>query len=267
METAIFEYPLAWLTASFFAMPRLLAMFSVIPLFNKQALPGLLRIGVAFSFAIFVIPSLESQALSISRSGSTVLMLSIKEVVIGFLMGFLIAIPIWAIDIVGVYVDNQRGAGIASTINPMTGHDSSPLGELFSQAGIVLLLISGGMVLILSIVFESYLIWPVFQLMPKLSPETPVVLLDLMDKLMLLAVLLSAPVIFSMFLAELGLGLVSRFVPQLQVFFLAMPVKSALAFFIFSIYTGLLMQYTQAEIVDLGVSVLATLKSVFLPLP
>lgn len=263
MENSIIEYPYSWLTATFFSMPRLLAMFSMLPMFGRQALPGVLRIGVAFSIGLFEIPILQEQALTIARSGSLVFAIMIKEALIGFVLGFIIALPLWALDIMGAYVDNQRGASIAASINPLTGHDTSPLGELFSQAGVVFLLISGGMFLILSAVYDSFLIWPVFELLPKFSQETPTLLLGQMDRLMSIAVLLGAPVIFSMFLAEIGLGMVSRFVPQLQVFFLAMPVKSGLAMFVFAVYTTTLFGYAGVEMDNIGQRALQTMQAIF----
>lgn len=263
MEKETVQYISSWLTASYVAMPRIVAVFSVIPLFNRQAIPGLLRVGVAFSIALFIIPSLEVDVFTTTRTVTTLLLILLKELVIGLMIGFIISLPLWALDITGVYVDNQRGASIASTINPLTGHDSSPLGELFSQAGIVLLLISGGMSMILKIIYDSYLLWPVFTLLPSFSDQMPIVILDLMDRLMRLALLFSAPVIFSMFLAEVALGLVSRFVPQLQVFFLAMPIKSGIAIFVFSIYTATLMNYVGAELAELPIQVLGSLKAMF----
>jgi type III secretion protein T len=263
MEKEIYQFGFSWLTASYFAMPRLLAIFSVIPLFNRQALPGLLRVGVAFSIAIFVIPLIEPDVINTNRASAAILFILLKEMIIGLLIGFMISLPLWALDITGVYVDNQRGASIASSINPLTGHDSSPLGELFTQAGIVLLLISGGMMMILKIIYDSYVLWPVFALMPSFTDQMPILLLDLMDRLMRLAVLFSAPVIFSMFLAEIALGLVSRFVPQLQVFFLAMPIKSGIAIFVFAIYTATLMNYVNVELVALPVQVISTLQAIF----
>jgi type III secretion protein T len=263
MEAALVEYPFPWLTAIFFSMPRLLAMFSVLPMFNRQALPGLLRIGVAFAMGVFMVPSLSIDALSTVRNSGTVMIILMKEAGIGFLIGFIIALPLWAMDIMGAYVDNQRGASIAATINPLTGHDTSPLGELFSMASMTLLLISGGMFLILDIVYESYRLWPVLEMMPRFSSEMPAELLHLMDRLMRMAVLFSAPVIFVMFLAEVGLGLVSRFVPQLQVFFLAMPIKSALAIFMFSVYTAILFGYFGKELAGLKSTVLPSIKAMF----
>ncbi|KDB64396.1 bacterial export protein, family 1 domain protein, partial [Bordetella bronchiseptica B18-5 (C3)] len=55
--------------------------------------------------------------------------------------------------------------------------------------------------------------------------------------------LLASPAIVAMFLAELGLALISRFAPQLQVFFLALPVKSALVLLVLVLYMATLFQY------------------------
>lgn len=263
MEKGIIEFPAAWMSAIFMAMPRILAIFSILPMFSRQALPGLLRVGVAFSVAIFIVPSLVGESISSSFSAVYTMGIILKEVMIGFVLGFLIALPLWAFDIMGAYVDNQRGASIASTINPLTGHDTSPLGELFSQAAVTFLLISGGYILILNVIFDSFSLWPVYTLLPKFSSETPMILLSQMDRLMSMAVLFSAPIIFAMFLAEFGLGLISRFVPQLQVFFMAMPIKSALAMFMFAIYTVALFGYAADEFEPIGKTAILILSSIF----
>ena len=78
------------------------------------------------------------------------------------------------------------------------------------------------------------------------------------------AMWVSVPVIFAMFLAELALGMVSRFVPQLQVFFLAMPLKSAIAFFILSVYMANLMGNLSHEIDAMYEIVLSVVKSIFI---
>jgi type III secretion protein T len=57
---------------------------------------------------------------------------------------------------------------------------------------------------------------------------------------MRLVVLFSAPVLIMMLLAEIGLALASRFTPQLQVFFLAMPIKTGIALFVLVLYIGIL---------------------------
>jgi type III secretion protein T len=69
---------------------------------------------------------------------------------------------------------------------------------------------------------------------------------------MVLALLLAAPMLLAMFFAELGLALISRFAPQLQVFFLAMPIKSALGLFVMIVYAGTLFNYSLDPIRELA---------------
>ena len=256
------NWPFPELIAFSFALPRMLAVFSVLPMFNRQALPGMLRIGVAGGLSIFLVPSLIDPAMAIDRSTGQIMLICFKEALIGFLLGFIIAIPVWAFEIMGAYIDNQRGASIAQTLNPLTGHDSSPLGDLFSQTIVILLFVTGGFLLIISAIQDSYRLWPVFGMLPDLNAATPEFLLSLADRMMRLAIIMSAPVMFAMFLAEIGLAIVSRFVPQLQVFFLAMPIKSAIAIFIFSIYIALLFDYSIDSVRNIGSAALQDLMTI-----
>ena len=77
-------------------------------------------------------------------------------------------------------------------------------------------------------------------------------MLQQLDQLMHMAVLLAAPVLVAMFLAEFGLALVSRFAPQLQVFFMAMPIKSALAVLVLMLYAATLFEYSGDQIAKIG---------------
>jgi type III secretion protein T len=99
--------------------------------------------------------------------------------------------------------------------------------------------------------------------LPSFSDQTPALLLGQLDRLVMLAVLLSAPVIFAMFLAEVGLAIVSRFVPQLQVFFMAMPIKSAIAMYVFAIYSSTLLGYISTEMLSFPTTVSGLLKAIF----
>jgi type III secretion protein T len=66
-----------------------------------------------------------------------------------------------------------------------------------------------------------------------------------------------------MFLAEVGLAIVSRFVPQLQVFFMAMPIKSAIAMYVFAVYSATLLGYISNEVTGFPNAVSGVLKSIF----
>jgi len=248
---ALFYNAHDFLLALSFAQPRTIAMLAVLPIFQQQMVPGMLRLGVAAGVSLIVAPALIPHVHG-DHSAMYLMVVLCKEAFIGFVLGFALALPFWAFEAVGFFIDNQRGASIAATLNPLTGNDSSPLGILFNQAFIVFFLITGGFLLVLGLLYDSFRLWPVFDWTPTLSPDTVPLLLAQLDRLMSLCMLYGAPVIVAMFLAELGLALVSRFVPQLQVFFLAMPIKSALALLVLIIYAATLFDLGRGTIDDLA---------------
>ena len=232
-----FFWALAW------TQPRILGLFIAIPVFHAELMPTMLRMGVAAVLGLIVAPRLAPELAAADLGLGTMLVLVGKEAFVGFVLGCLLAVPFWAFEAVGFLVDNQRGASIASTLNPLTGNDSSPLGILFNQAFIVFFLVSGAFLVMLDVLYGSFRLWPVLTWMPTLRPESIPFFLQEILGLLRLALLLAAPAIVAMLLAEIGLALVSLVVPQLQVFFLAMPIKSALVFLVLVVYMGTLFEY------------------------
>jgi type III secretion protein T len=240
-----FFLALAW------TQPRILGLFALVPIFPKGVLPGILRMGLAAGLGVVVAPSLMNAVDTAQWDKGEVIFLLVKEAFVGLTLGFLISVPFWAFEAMGFVVDNQRGASISGTLNPLTSDDSSPLGILFSQAFIVFFFISGGFLLMLETLYGSFRIWNVFAWTPTFRAESISLLIAQLSQLVVLMLLMASPMIVAMLLAEMGLALVSRFVPQLQVFFLAMPIKSALAFLVLVLYVGVLFDYAQALVGDL----------------
>ncbi|SDG75182.1 type III secretion system export apparatus subunit SctT [Propionivibrio dicarboxylicus] len=248
--SGIVEQTRTFLIALLLTQPRILALFIAVPLFNRQLLPGMLRFALAAGLGAPVAPALMSSLAATDPGASQVLICVVKEVGVGFVLGYLIAVPFWAFEAVGFLIDNQRGASISATLNPLTGNDSSPLGILFNQAFIVFFLTGGGVTMMLQVLYDSFRIWDVFAWMPSLRSESMPLLLDEFTRIVRLGLLFSAPAIVAMFLAEIGLALISRFVPQLDVFFLAMPIKSGLAMLVLLVYLPTLFYYAGESLAD-----------------
>jgi len=223
--------------------PRLLAMCSMLPLFNRQLLPGLLRYAICAALGLVLVPMLMPRYAELDLGTIGLLLLMTKEVFVGLVLGFMVALPFWIFEAVGFVIDNQRGASLGAVINPATGNDSSPLGILFNQAFLVFFLVGGGFTLMLSLLYDSFRLWDLWSWAPTLRADSIPLMLDQLSRFMRLVLLFAAPAIVAMFLAELGLALVSRFTPQLQVFFLAMPIKSALALLVLVLYMSTLFEY------------------------
>ena len=141
---------------------------------------------------------------------------------------------------------------MASIMNPFSGAETSPLGILFSQAFIAIIMTSGLFLLMLKNVFLSYKAWPVFSYFPKINMDATVFFLNQFDMIVSLSMWLAAPIIISMFITEFGIALISRSAPQLNVFILAMPIKSGVAAAILVIYVGTVMILSRKHMMGMG---------------
>lgn len=229
-------------------LPRILAVFAVLPFMSRELFPGLVRRSIVISFSLVLFPSLSSGLVAGALSSPALLAaVVVKEAVLGLLIGYLAGVIFWVAESVGYFIDNQRGATIASVFNPLSGTQTSPVGSLLFQMTTVLFFTGGGFLLLLSAVFESYRIWPVFSFFPSFGTGFSGFFLEQTDRIMRLTVLLGGPVIIALFASELGLGLISRFAPQLNVFFLSMPVKSGIAVLLLVLYLGFLVSFFREE--------------------
>lgn len=231
-----------------YALPRILGLFVLMPFLSRQILPGMLRMGVAVSLSLMVVPTVLPLAAGTGDDALTIISVVVKETAIGFVLGFFVAALFWGVEAIGFFIDNQRGATMSSSMNPFTGVDTSPLGILLNQAVTVFFFSSGGFLLLLGGLYASYVLWPVASFWPDFRLADAVTFLGQLDRLMYVGIVLASPAILAMFLSELGLALVSRFAPQLQVFFLAMPIKSAVGILVLVVYMAFLFDYIGPEL-------------------
>ena len=164
-----------------------------------------------------------------------------KEALLGAAIGFFAAVPFWIAENVGNFIDNQRGATMGEVYSPLNGSQVSTTGIFFTQLVSTIFFVGGAVFIFLGALYKSYLLWPVFGSWGSLSPNTATVTLGALDGMLKTTVVISAPVIILMFLATLGLGFVNRTAPQLNVFFLSMPIKSALGIAMLIIYLPFIM--------------------------
>ena len=228
---------------------RLLPMFLLLPFFNRNFVPRIGALGVAAAVGLIVVPVIPQSL--VTGWDVSLIFLVFKEAFIGLVLGYVCAIPFWVTEGVGFIVDNQRGASMAATINPLTGSDSSPTGMLLGMAFITYFFSVGGMTLLFEIVYDSYRLWPVERFWPMIDLQSGTMLFQLLNRLMTLVLILVSPVLLLMFLIEIGLALVSRFAPQLQVFFLAMPIKSAVGLFVLIVFASTLFDFGGQMLSDL----------------
>ncbi|UWU17097.1 type III secretion system export apparatus subunit SctT (plasmid) [Rhizobium sullae] len=247
--SALFDtiYPI--LAGTAIAMARALGMIVVTPAFVRLGLTGLIRSGVAIAIALPLIPSFTA-TLAEGQGLSTLMVtgLILKEIIIGVILGVVLGIPFWAAEVAGDLVDLQRGSTSAQLVDPLQATETSIAGTFFVLALVALFFKSGGFSLLADTFYRSYEIWPVTSFSPTLGSGAAMAVLAILDRIMQTGVLLIAPIVLALLIADLMLAYLSRMSPQLHVFDLSLAVKNLIFAVLIVLYLNYLLQYMVAEL-------------------
>lgn len=234
---------------------RLLTFFSLISFMSGAVVPGQLRFSLATLLAFFVYPAFAG--LQAPEPGAQfflwLLCVLVKELLVGFLLAYTANVVFWAMLSVGFVMDNQRGAGMAQATDPASGESTSLFGGFLHQATIYIFFSSGAFLQMLLLLLFSYGVCPPdFELASGAREGIPVFLLGQFFRLMVMIVVFAAPIMLICLLSDVSLGIVNRFSPQLNVFFLSMPIKSALGLLMIMLYMGTLLPLVGRELFSLN---------------
>jgi type III secretion protein T len=223
------------------ALPRLLAAFLVLPYFAGTAISGAVRNGLVLALAAFVAPAVPVATLP--GAGPWLLIVG-KETLIGLLLGLGFGVFVWALQCVGELIDFQSGTGNAAFFDPLAGHEIGPTGDLLFRLVVTLFVSAGGLLGLVGALFDSYRLWPVASYFPDVGAVLQAFAIREGDAILAWITKLAAPVIFVLVLVDLGVGLVGRAAPQLNVFTVAQPLKGLLAILVLAlvlhiVYAGL----------------------------
>jgi type III secretion protein T len=226
-----------YLLAASFAFSRILGVMIVMPSFTRLGVTTVVRSGIALTLSLPLVPMLVGSLATGRLSVATMGALLFKETAVGILVGLVLGVPLWAAEAAGDIVDLQRGASLTSLFDPEGTNESSVAGTLLGLAMVAVYYGSGGLFVTLRTLYDSYGIWPIDRFLPLSGPDAGLLLLRLLDDVATMGLMLVAPIVICLFLADILLALVSRAAPHLNVFALSLAVKN-LAFAILMVLYG-----------------------------
>lgn len=224
------------------SLPRLIGIFVLIPLFGKRTVRGIVRNEFILVLAAFVYPIAAAGAQHEVLVPLSYVLIAIKEALIGVTLGFFLGTAFWVAENVGYLIDLQSGTQNATVFDPVHEHEEGPTAVFMLQLVIALVLSGGGLLTILEIVLESFRVWPIYEATPRWNEAFKSSVSSRADSLFSATLRFAAPMIILLLLIEFGLGLINRFADQLDVYSLAMPVKSMVAFFVLLLFLSFLYE-------------------------
>ena len=243
---------LDYLPSLLIGMARIYPCAILVPAFCFQHIRGLPRHVIVMVMALMPMPGIHAALQGEEHSALMIVGLVLKETALGVLLGVLLSMPFWLFESVGALLDNQRGALTGGQINPSLGPDATPIGHMFKQLAIFLLMVTLGLGVLTQVIWDSYLIWPATTWMPLPAADGFSVFLGLVGDTFTHMMLYAAPFIAVLLLLEFGVALLSLYSPQLQVSSLAMPVKCLAGLAFLLLYMPLLQDLIVGRMSLLG---------------
>lgn len=234
------------------AMARLVPCLLMVPAFCFKYLKGPVRYAVVAVVALVPAPGITAMLPTLGDSGLAIAGLLLKEMVLGLLLGTLLYAPFWMFASVGALLDSQRGALSGGQLNPALGPDATPLGELFQEMLIMLVMLSGGLPIITQVIWDSYSLWPPTAWLPDLGADGLNTFLEVLNHTLRHMLLYAAPFIALLLLVEAAFAIIGLYAQQLNVSVLAMPAKSMVGLVMLLIYLPTLLELGRGELVKLS---------------
>lgn len=220
---AFFDYFPAFLLV----FTRITAFFVTLPLFSYRTIPAVHKVGFAFFLGVVSFSTMNDPPV-LEFDGYYLLLVG-KETLVGLLLGLIAYIMLSAVQIAGSFIDFQMGFAIAGVIDPQTGAQNPLVGHFLYTLALLFMLSINAHHLLLDGIYYSYQYIPVDQLISFSGKGLAEFIMSRFNQMFVIAFQMSAPVVASLFLVDLALGIVARTVPQLNVFVVGLPLKIAVS--------------------------------------
>ena len=220
---------------------RIGTLFMLMPGFSERAVSVRLRLVLALMICLVLYPMVAPNYGAVPGTFAGILAAMGKEIVIAVFLGLSVKLIMAALQISSTTIAFQLGLSFAMGPDPSTGQQTVQLNTFLSTLAITLIFVTNMHYLMIAAMYDSYEIFPVDQMLPvgDIARYAGEILTDAF----IVAIKLSAPFIVYGLVFYFGLGILSRLMPQLQVFFVAMPANILVGLILFMLLLVTMMNW------------------------
>ncbi|MHB9130830.1 MAG: flagellar biosynthetic protein FliR [Armatimonadota bacterium] len=212
---------------------RIIAICFTAPVLSSPRVPLHLRAGIGIVLTLLLQPVVAPSGLEVGNSWTVFGVLLIKEVLAGLVIGYSASLILGIVQMVGEIQDKQAGFGFAGVVDPNATSGAAILGQFqMVLMWLVFFAVNGHHVLMQGIA-ESFFAVPLGSFTYTGGLTTHMV--GTVTTLIMVALKISAPVVGSVLLADLALGMLQRTAPQLNIIAVGLQMKIAIALLVISL--------------------------------
>ena len=213
------------------AFARIGAMVMLLPGFGETNIPTRTKLGIALALTLIILP-LHRNAYQVDITSMPSLgVLMVHEIIIGIVLGATARVTLSALAVAGSVVAQQLGLGFVTSVDPTQGEQGAMIGNFLTLLGLTLLFATDMHHLVIAALSDSYKIFAPGELMP--SGDIAALATQAFAAAFKIGVQLASPFIVFGLVFNVGLGLLARMMPQMQVYFVGVPLSIMIGFLIF----------------------------------
>ena len=203
---------------------RLGAMVMLMPGFGEQGIPMRIRLVIAVMLTLVMLPLHQNAyALDLAQGFAPIVGLLIKEIIVGVVLGLAGRLTISALQVAGVVIAQELGLGFASTVDPSQQEQGVVVSSFLTMAGIAMIFATDLHHLVIGALEQSYRIFAPGAALP-VDDFTQLILIATAGAFKVGAQMAAPFLVFGL-LFNVGLGVLARLMPQIQIFFIGLPAS------------------------------------------
>lgn len=202
---------------------RMTGLFVVAPIFGRRNIPAYFKIGFSFFTSLILVNTAAVQQVQYGESLLEYALLVIKEFLIGLSMGFVAYLSYNAIYIAGELIDMQIGFGMVNVMDPMSNIQVPITSNFYFITGMLVFLVINGHHMLIKALYDSFASCP-----PGKAVFGPGIydnISELFGTVLATGFKMAAPVVATVLIIDIALGIISKMVPQMNIFVVGMPFK------------------------------------------
>lgn len=187
-----------------------------------------------------------------------IIILVVREVILGLTMGFLTRFFFLVVTMAGDLITTSIGLGAAQMFNPLMGHTGSSMEQFMTLIGTVVFLAVNGHHLVISALAHSFEVIPVTGMAIKHEVFQELAMMG--QTLLLITIKIAAPIMISILLANMAMGILGRAVPQINVLVTSMPVTLMIGFGVLFVCLPLMVSEMNIVLDQMATRLLSAMK-------
>ncbi len=218
-------------------MVRMFAMFAVAPMFSSGVIPFRIRAATAVYVTVAIFPMVANYIGDIPESMFDYSMMVLSEALIGILIGFMMSIIFAAFQLAARFFSFQMALGIAEVIDPFSEVGITIVGQMWTIMGLMIFIAIGGPHLMIIATYDSYRAVRLFQIVAN-SKTMFEVLTRSFSAMFVIALKLAFPILITLFILAVTLGMLAKAAPQMNIFMLGIPIQISVGFIVMIMVIG-----------------------------